>query len=80
MVLRGRIKSDSALTGKRRGHQDNNKQLVLALPHDEAQDNAQVCECAVLATGASCDIAAIGQPDRDRCNCRSFGVSGFDTL
>ena len=32
---------------------------MLALPHDEVQDNAQVWEYTVLATNASYDIAAI---------------------
>jgi hypothetical protein len=46
VVLRRRIKHDIALTSKRaankRGQHEANGQLVLALPHDEVQDNAQV--------------------------------------
>ena len=80
VVLRRRIKNDIAITaknaGKRRGHHDNNEQLVLALPHDEVQDNAQVWEYTVLATNATYDIAAIGQLYRDRCDCEN----GFDEL
>jgi hypothetical protein len=49
---------------------------VLALPHDEVQDNAQVWEYTVLATNATYDIAAIGQLYRDRCDCEN----GFDEL
>ncbi|PTT74953.1 transposase [Pelomonas sp. HMWF004] len=76
VVLRRRIKHDIALTGIRRGHSDRNEQLVLALPHDELQDNAQVWEYTVLATNAAYDIAAIGQLYRDRCDCEN----GFDEL
>ncbi len=76
VVMRRRIKNDIALTGKKRGRNDNNEQLVLALPHDEVQDNAQVWEYTVLATNASYDIAAIGQLYRDRCDCEN----GFDEL
>jgi len=76
VVLRRRIKNDIALTRKRRGHNDNNEQLVLALPHDEVQDSAQVWEYTVLATNATYDIAAIGQLYRDRCDCEN----GFDEL
>jgi hypothetical protein len=61
VVLRRRIKNDVALTAKKRGQKDTNEQLVLALPHDEVQDNAQVWEYTVLATNATYDIAAIGQ-------------------
>ncbi|MFN7483280.1 MAG: IS1380 family transposase [Betaproteobacteria bacterium] len=75
VVLRRRIKHDIALTGKKRGTQDND-QLVLALPHDEVQDNAQVWEYTVLATNTEYDIAAIGQLYRDRCDCEN----GFDEL
>jgi hypothetical protein len=71
VVLRWRIKQDIALTskgaGKKRGQHEANEQLVLALPHNEVQDSAQVWEYTVLATNASYDIAAIGQLYRDRC-------------
>ena len=74
VVLRRRIKHDLALTaGKRK---DNDDQLVLALPHDEVQDNTQVWEYTVLVTNAEYDIAAIGQLYRDRCDCEN----GFDEL
>jgi hypothetical protein len=76
VVLRRCIKNDIALTGKKRGHNDNNEQLVLALPHDEVQDSAQVWEYTVLATNASYGIAAIGPLYRDRCDCEN----GFDEL
>ena len=39
---------------------------MLALPHDEVQDSAQVWEYAVLATNATYDIAAIGPLNRQR--------------
>ena len=74
VVLRRRIKNDVALTGKRRGstvHEDNGKQLVLALAHDEVQDNAQLSEYTVLVTDVPYDIAAIGQLYRDRCDCEN---------
>ena len=71
VVLRRRIKHDMALTAKK-----DNGQLVLALPHDEVQDNAQVWEYTVLVTNAQYDIAAIGQLYRDRCDCEN----GFDEL
>ena len=76
VVLRRRIKSDIAVTAKKRGRKDDNEQLVLALPHDEVQDNAEVWEYTVLATNATYDIAAIGQLYRDRCDCEN----GFDEL
>jgi hypothetical protein len=76
VVLRRRIKNDVALTAKKRGQKETNEQLVLALPHDEVQDNAQVWEYTVLATNATYDIAAIGQLYRDRCDCEN----GFDEL
>jgi hypothetical protein len=76
VVLRRRIKHDIALTSKKRGQHEANGQLVLALPHDEVQDNAQVWEYTVLATNATYDIAAIGQLYRDRCDCEN----GFDEL
>ena len=86
VVLRRRIKEDLALTakgaarragrkGKYKSAADNN-QLVLALPFDEVQDNAQVWEYTVLVTNAAYDISAIGQLYRDRCDCEN----GFDEL
>ena len=33
---------------------------MLALPHDEVPDNAQMWECTVLVTDAEYDLAAIG--------------------
>ena len=74
VVLRRRIKHDIALAVKK-GKQDDD-QLVLALPFDEVQDNAQVWEYTVLVTNAQYDIAAIGQLYRDRCDCEN----GFDEL
>lgn len=80
VVLRRRIKHDIALTAKRasnkRGQHEASEQLVLALPHDQMQDNPQVWEYTVLATNATYDIAAIGQLYRDRCDCEN----GFDEL
>jgi len=76
VVLRRRIKNDIAVTAKKRSRKDDSEQLVLALPHDEVQDNAQVWEYTVLATNANYDIAAIGQLYRDRCDCEN----GFDEL
>jgi hypothetical protein len=77
VVLRRRIKHDLALTatkGRRARH--DAEQLVLALSHDEVQDNAQMWEYTVLVTNAEYDIAAIGQLYRDRCDCEN----GFDEL
>jgi hypothetical protein len=76
VVLRRRIKHDIALTGKKRGPHEANEQLVLALPHDDVQDHAQVWEYTVLATNVQYDLAAIGQLYRDRCDCEN----GFDEL
>ncbi|MCA3243629.1 MAG: IS1380 family transposase [Rubrivivax sp.] len=80
VVLRRRIKHDVALTGKmtgkKRGRKEDGEQLVLALPHDEVQDQAQVWEYTVLATNVTYDVAAIGQLYRDRCDCEN----GFDEL
>ena len=76
VVLRRRIKNDIALAANKRGRNEADEQLVLALPHDEVQDNAQVWEYTVLATNATYDIAAIGQLYRDRCDCEN----GFDEL
>lgn len=77
VVLRRRIRHDLALTAKKgaKGKSDDH-QLVLALPHDEVQDNAQVWEYTVLVTNARYDISAIGQLYRDRCDCEN----GFDEL
>jgi len=55
VVLRRRIKHDLAVTAKnsaKKGKRDN-EQLVLALPHDEVQDNAQVWEYTVLVTNVA---------------------------
>ena len=76
VVLRRRIKHDIALTAKKRRAKGESEQLVLALAHDDVQDNAQVWEYTVLATNATYDIAAIGQLYRDRCDCEN----GFDEL
>ncbi len=65
-----------ALTAKKRGKGEHGDQLVLALPHDEVQDNAQLWEYTVLATNATYELAAIGQLYRDRCDCEN----GFDEL
>jgi len=71
VVLRRRIKQDIAVTAKR-----DDGQLVLALPHDSVEDNAQLWEYTVLVTNAEYEIAAIGQLYRDRCDCEN----GFDEL
>jgi hypothetical protein len=71
VVLRRRIRHDLAVTARK-----DNEQLVLALPHDEVQDNAQLWEYTVLVTNAPYDIAGIGQLYRDRCDCEN----GFDEL
>lgn len=76
VVLRRRIKHDVALTAKNKGEASKPEQLVLALPHDEVHDHAQIWEYTVLATNATYDIAAIGQLYRDRCDCEN----GFDEL
>ena len=60
VVLRRRIKHDIALTAKNEAQRDNDDRLVLALPHDEVLDHAQVWEYTVLATNVQYDIAAIG--------------------
>jgi hypothetical protein len=73
VVLRRRIRQDVALT-KRAGRSGD--QLVLALPHDEVQDNAQLWEYTVLVTNARYDLEGIGQLYRDRCDCEN----GFDEL
>jgi hypothetical protein len=71
VVLRRRIKHDVAVTAR-----NDDGQLVLALPHDSAEDSAQLWEYTVLVTNAAYDIAAIGQLYRDRCDCEN----GFDEL
>jgi hypothetical protein len=71
VVLRRRIKEDIAVTARR-----DEGQLVLALPHESVEDNAQLWEYTVLVTNAEYDIAAIGQLYRDRCDCEN----GFDEL
>ena len=71
VVLRRRIKHDIALTAKR-----EERQLVLALPHDSLEHNAKLWEYTVLVTNVEYDIAAIGQLYRDRCDCEN----GFDEL
>jgi hypothetical protein len=79
VVLRRRIKNDIAVTAKAskgRKARDDAGQLVLALPHDEVQDNAQLWEYTVLVTNVQYDIPAIGQLYRDRCDCEN----GFDEL
>ena len=76
VVLRRRIKQDIALTAKKSSKGKHSDQLVLALPHDEVQDNAQLWEYTVLATNATYELAAIGQLYRDRCDCEN----GFDEL
>ncbi len=80
VVLRRRIQHDIAVTAKaaakKRGQPEANEQFVLALPHDQVQDNAQVWEYTVLATNLTYDLAAIGQLYRDRCDCEN----GFDEL
>lgn len=82
VVLRRRIRHDVALQTR-----TANGQMVLALPHDEVQDNARLWEYTVLVTNAAYDIEAIGQLYRDRCDCENsfdelknqWGWSGFTT-
>ena len=52
VVLRRRIKNESALTAKKNGRNGKiePRQMVLALPQDEVQDNAQMWEYTVLVT------------------------------
>ncbi|MGL6108920.1 MAG: IS1380 family transposase [Rubrivivax sp.] len=78
VVLRRRIKNDLVLTAKKKGRKRKSEpgQLVLALPVDEVQDNAQMWEYTVLVTDVKYDLAAIGQLYRDRCDCEN----GFDEL
>jgi len=75
VVLRRRLRHDVALTAARcgRGHDE---QFVLALPHDQVQDSAQLWEYTVLVTNVAYDLAAVGQLYRDRCDCEN----GFDEL
>ena len=74
--LSGWSKARRVVVLRRRIKHEANGQLVLAQPHDEVHDNAQVWEYTVLATNAAYDIAAIGQLYRDRCDCEN----GFDEL
>ena len=76
VVLRRRIKHDIALTAAKSAGNARHEQLVLALPFDEVQDNAQLWEYTVLVTNAEYDLTAIGQLYRDRCDCEN----GFDEL
>ena len=80
VVLRRRIKQDIALTATQAASKSagngRQEQLVLALPVDEVQDNAQMWEYTVLVTNAAYDFTAIGQLYRDRCDCEN----GFDEL
>ena len=79
-----RIKQDIAVTatqaatksGTKSADNSRQEQLVLALPFDEVQDNAQMWEYTVLVTNAAYDFTAIGQLYRDRCDCEN----GFDEL
>jgi len=76
VVLRRRIRHDVALTAAKRGRHGRNEQFVLALPHDEVQEPAQLWEYTVLVTNVPYDLAAMGQLYRDRCDCEN----GFDEL
>lgn len=78
VVLRRRIKNDLALTVKKRGRRGKSEpgQMVLALAADEVQDSAQMWGYTVLVTDVKCELAAIGQLYRDRCDCEN----GFDEL
>ena len=84
VVLRRRVKHDLALT---RSSRQDDKQLVLALPHDELQDNAKRWEYTVLVTNVEYDLSAVGQLYRDRCDCENgfnelknqWGWGGFNT-
>jgi hypothetical protein len=82
VVLRRRIRRDVALqTRTAKG------QLLLALAHDEVQDNARLWEYTVLVTNTAYGIEAVGQLYRDRCDCENsfdelknqWGWSGFTT-
>jgi hypothetical protein len=84
-LLRRRIKDDVALTaGKGRKGRDKGRdksksegrQMVLALPHDEVLDAAQLWEYTVLVTNVGYDLEGIGQLYRDRRDCEN----GFDEL
>ena len=79
VVLRRRIKNDVALTagkGRKGKAKGEGRQMVLALPHDEVLDNAQLWEYTVLVTNVGYDLEGIGQLYRDRCDCEN----GFDEL
>ena len=76
VVLRRRLRNDVALTAKRRKADGTQKQLVLALAHDELQDGVKMWEYTVLVTNVDYDLSAIGQLYRDRCDCEN----GFDEL
>ncbi len=80
VVLRRRVKNDLALTVKKRGTKGKSEpgQMVLALPADEVQDSAQMWAYTVLVTDVKYELAAIGQLYRDRCDCRTCQVCGFD--
>ena len=80
VVLRRRAKNDLALTVKKRGTKGKSEpgQMVLALPADEVQDSAQMWAYTVLVTDVKYELAAIGQLYRDRCDCRTCQVCGFD--
>jgi len=71
IVLRRQIKQDIAMTA-----QHEQRQMVLALPHDGIEESAQVWEYTVLVSNAPYEIGAIGQLYRDRCDCEN----GFDEL
>ncbi len=79
VVLRRRIKNDVALTagkGRKGKAKGEGRQMVLALPHDEVLENAQLWEYTVLVTNVCYDLTGIGQLYRDRCDCEN----GFDEL
>ncbi len=74
IVLRRRIKQDVAAT-----HQISPQepvQMVLALTHDELQDQDQLWEYTVLVNNTDHEVQALGQLYRDRCDCEN----GFDEL
>jgi hypothetical protein len=72
VVLRRRVREDLALT-QRRGEAD---QLLLALPHDQVCEPAQLWEYTVLVTNSEHECSAVGQLYRDRCDAEN----GFDEL
>jgi hypothetical protein len=63
VVLRRRIKHELALTAK-----GEDKQLVLALPHDSLEQPGQLWEYTALAIDLGYELSAIGQLYRDRCD------------